>query len=371
MKRISAEGNLSIAVSSDRWQLIEHGDEDEQVVLEAETGTPLHYTSGFATSRHLPESGTLPTESILYVVLGWSESDSHWQLGLMLHPTLAEERGGRWCKLARWHDPSSSAIRADATEAGEALAQVTGLPFHLIAPENTPDDSLLEPTPEPEPVIPPVPLIPLPIRADIWTLSHANADSLSLDLGKQWANATLRQILWHIFWVLVYIALLYGAYTAGIAPVQPEFLPYLAIFSAVVLVLLIIRNGYRLFTHINRILFAESSATGQHNESPRWTEPADDVKAVYVSHVFSSGDVRKGKVDALPQYSELNLLLHDESFRFLLAYEETKETVNLSQAPIDGIHPLISNDAQTNLQWIALHIAETLNVPCYYDFRSR
>lgn len=381
MKYISAEGNLSIAVSPDRWQLIRNGDMQEQVMMQAETGAPLHYNDQFGSSRRLPESGSLDPETVRRVVLGWSEGDASWHLGLMLDSSLADERGSRWCELARWHDPEMAEHQAEATEAGEALAQTINRPFYTVPPETQPEassiaqaDGLDLSLTEEAPPAPPVPLAALPLTADLWTLSANPDESLTLSLNKSWSNGLIRQSLWYALWVAVYLLLLYGAATAGIAPIQPEILPYLAIFSAVVLVLLILRNLYWLFTHTNRIRFqpADASVTAYHNQSERWTGTAPDtIKAVYVSHVFSKSDVRKHKADAVPQYSELNLMLADETFRFLFAYEETKESADLSNVPPETVHPLTSNSAQTQLHAIGLHLAQALNVPCYYDFRAR
>ena len=105
MDRISAAGNLTIEVKPESWRLIVNGNSQERVLVEVSPGEPIRYIPTFAAKRRLPDTGKLPIENIQRVVLGWSNEDESWHLGLLLTPELASARGSRWCEIARWPDP--------------------------------------------------------------------------------------------------------------------------------------------------------------------------------------------------------------------------------------------------------------------------
>ena len=139
MERISAASNLIIEAQPQSWRLLVNGSTgSERVLVEAVSGEPLRYGESFGSRRHLPESGMLPREDIQGVVLGWSEKDVSWHLGLVLKGALVAERGSRWCGLAHWHDPLANRYMETAIQAGQMLAEQ----LHLGNVEGQPQRSL-------------------------------------------------------------------------------------------------------------------------------------------------------------------------------------------------------------------------------------
>ena len=108
MEKISAAENITIEMEYEYWRLLQNGAEEPHVLVEARSGKPLNYIEEFASTRRLPETGSLPVNYIQRVVLGWSNVDKSWHLGLLLESELAQMRGSRWCEMAHWPDPSTA-----------------------------------------------------------------------------------------------------------------------------------------------------------------------------------------------------------------------------------------------------------------------
>ena len=130
------------------------------VLLEVLPDAPLRYTTAFARTRRFPKAGVLPNQYIQRVLLGWSEDDESYHLGVVVTPRLADARGSRWCALARWPDPEKDVFKNEAQQAGKALAEVLNRPFSIAPiPKHDPD-----PTPIPKP------LPALPLRLQSWEM---------------------------------------------------------------------------------------------------------------------------------------------------------------------------------------------------------
>jgi hypothetical protein len=363
MERIAAAENITIELSEARWRMIANGSAAPQVLLEAQAGQPVNYVTDFAATRRMPRSGSLPTDQIQRVVLGWSPGDEAWHLGLLLDMELAQARGSRWCEIAHWPDPSTTVFQDLAARAGESLAQVTTRPFHFVEPK--PEAAKVE--------TPSRPLPPLPLEvSDSWTLEAAEAGDLQLVRAPRVSRTMLRRAVWYGLWSVVYFVLVYLTLTSGIAPSNPVFLPYLGIFSGVVLVFLMIKNIYLYFTSPDRIVIdAEArQVRGQRGSVARWMERGSNMQGVYVSQVIGR---RRGKKPA-PQYGELNLYLANGRFHHLISadhieeYEQEPDTGE--ELPLDSVSELTSQHVTTPLQAAALHIGKALDLPVRYDQRS-
>ena len=360
MERISAAGNLSIEMDDSRWRLIANGDRAETVVIEAEAGSPLRYTARFAQARRLPEAGTLPLQYIQRVVLGWSHSDESWHLGLLLGPELAQQRGSRWCEIARWPDPDITTFEMLATRAGETLAGVVGRSLYIvpIAPR------------EAAPARPPRPLPPPPLHFNLWTF-EAEGNALQFRRARAWALGLVRRIVWYSFWIGVYALLIITTFTSGIAPPRPEFLPLLGGFAALVLVGINLRSLYLLATWPNRLRIDPTRQTVQalRGDSIRWQFERAEISGVYISHVISRR--RPGRKSSAIHHSELNLQLSDGQFHHLLTLELPQDQISESQdlPQQDEVLPLTADDVTTEAQAAAVYIATALDLPCWYDRR--
>jgi hypothetical protein len=365
--RVSAADDLVIEMQAERWRLIANGSGGQRVLVEARAGHPLRYIGPFAISRRLPDTGALPASQIQRVVLGWSGSDEAWHLGLVLRQELAEVRGSRWCEVAHWPDPDQSAYSEIAQRAGESLAQAVTRPFYLVPPRTEPVT-----TPRAAGAVSDRALPGLPLRFDIWTMERT-PQGVQLVRSGSWARRTVRRVLWYAFWAVVYAVLVYTSLTRDIAPVRPEFLPLLGIFSGVVLVGLILYHLYQLFTRPDRFV-ADSTTrtlTALRGRSVRWRLIRGEIKAVVVSQVLSKSR-KRGEHRPVSHYGELNVQLPGDEFRYMLNTDQAQEYLSpVDEMPKgDHITPLTTRECQTQLQAAALYLAQALNVPCWYDRRA-
>jgi hypothetical protein len=362
--RISAAENLTIELQPDRWRLIANGGMEENVVVEASPGSPLRYIAGFGRTRRLPENGALSVEHIQRVVLGWSQQDEAWHLGFVLNSELAQARGSRWCELAHWPDPDTDVYDELALRAGKSLAQAVERPFYLVPPQIAP-----------APLVPAEPLPEPPFQFEQWTFERAAGDNFQFVRARSSALTAVRRILWYALWVIVYIILVVRTLTAGIAPAKPEWLPYLGIAAALLLVVLILRNLYKLLTEPNRIVIDGSKRAVRAfiGTRERWRLFAgNQIESVYVSHVAyrrSDGNSRAKSVF----YGEINLYLRNGKFRRIMDMERLKTIRSRQDEPErvdDVITPLTLNQVETPMQAAGLYIAQALGVPCLEDQRS-
>ncbi len=360
MNQISAAGNLTIELQPNRWRLLVNGNTEETVLLEANAGQPLRYLPRFGGKRRLPDSGTLPVAYVQRVVLGWSNEDESWHLGLVLEPSLAQARGSRWCEIAHWPDPETNVFADVASQAGQSLARTITRPFNLIPPRV-------------EAQAPAPPLPELPLKFDLWTLERADANRIQLTRASSWARSRVVRVLWYSFWVVVYVVLALTTLLRGIALPSPEFLPYLGLAAALVLVGMIGYLLVQLLTTPNRIVVDAGSGNviALRGKRPRWRVNRDQVVSVYVTQVMG----RRGKQPKI-SHGELNLFLNGGRFLFLV--EQGQPSV-----AVEGLHPSLNGDdasdivtpltqlqARTDLQAAGLYMAQALNVPCMYDQRT-
>lgn len=370
MERISAARNLSIENQPECWRLIVNGGGSERVLLEARPGEPLRYVTTFGVQRRLPASGVLPVENIERVVLGWSKQDEAWHLGLLLSDDVAQTRGSRWCGLAYWPDPELDLYRDIAGQAGQTLAQKLARPFIIVPPPAaTPREQAAAEA------ITPAALPKLPIALHEWTLSRPQEGLLVLVLGARWGRARLLRALWFSFLSAVFLVLSIRSLEGIIAPTQPAFLPYLGIASAVFLLGASLRLIVTTLTRERRIEIDATSRTirAVSGRRTRWILAADDLRGVYASHCL--GKSRQNGQQRAVQYGELNLALKDGDFRRLLQHGPTDEFIaapdgDAQLLKTERVVPLTPAAAQTLLQAVALHIAQALGVPAYFDQRA-
>jgi hypothetical protein len=361
MNRISAAGNLTIELQPSRWRLLVNGNTDEAVLLEANVGQPLRYLPRFGSKRRLPDSGMLPVAYIQRVVLGWSNEDESWHLGLVLEPSLAQARGSRWCEIAHWPDPETSVFADVASQAGQSLARTITRPFNLIPPRVEAQAP------------PPPPLPELPLQFDLWMLERADNNRIQLTRASTWSRSRVVRVLWYSFWVVVYVVLALTTLLQGIALPSPEFLPYLGLAAALILIGMIGYLLYQLLTTPNRIVVDAGSGNviALRGSRPRWRVNREQVHAVYVTQVLG----KRGKQRKI-HHGELNLFL--DGSRFLLLVEQGQPEIAADGVPAslngddahDLVTPLTQLQARTDLQAAGLYVAQALNVSCLYDQRT-
>lgn len=359
MEQISAAENITIEMADDHWRLLSNGAYKPHVLVEAAPGQPLSYISEFARTRRLPTTGSLPVELIQQIVLGWSNLDESWHLGLLLDSELAEVRGSRWCEIAHWPDPSTSVFSDIATRAGESLAQVTTRPFHLVPPQPA--------QAEPEPPLPDLPLA----FDDLWTLERSATGEVQFVRSGRWARDMTRRILWYTLWTIVYIILIVATLTSGIAPANPPFLPLLGVFAAMILAGLIGRNLYQLLTAPNRYVVDvhQRQMRAQRGSQVRWQLRAEQIQSVYVSQFVNQGKRRANKPAVY--YAEINLHLTSGKFQHIITTEQVEDYHPERDADgnNDSVDSLTTHNLATSLQAAGLYVAQALDLSAVYDRR--
>ncbi len=360
MDRISAGGNLTIEHNIDHWRLLSTSNGQEPLLFEAETGKPISYIEIFGTKRRLPKGGKLSLDDVQRIVLGWSYEDGSWHLGLLVEPELAEQRGSRWCELARWPDPDTTVFNDVAAEAGRALARTLQRPFNLIEPDRT---EALAAAPS---YAPPAPLRALPLQFDQWTLTRQSA--LQFVRSPQWTRQRVLRLAWYALLVVAYFVLSIVTLTQVIALPKPEFLPYLGIVVGVFLIGMMLYTLFELINRPSRVVVDNNGVEGKRGNNAAWQVPKESIDAVYVSEVVN----RKGKKRVV-YHGEINLHLKDGSFRSVLEQPHTVEEENVPAAPIsdETVIPLTLYNAQSDLQMAGLHVAQTLGIECQYDQRIK
>ncbi len=374
---ISAADNLVIETSPDNWRMLVNTNfvdniQGDGIILEAIPGQPLRYTTVFARTRRLPKNGVLALNHIQRVVLGWSWDDEAWHLGLLLEDRLARARGSRWCEVAKWPDPEQDLYQDLAVKAGESLARNIGRPFNLVP--------LRDPGIETLPVSVPLPALPLELQE--WRLGRAqNNGWLVFVRNPEWARERMRRIVWYGFWSVIYVLLSVMTMVSDIAPPRPDFLPYIGLVTAVLLVGLVGYSAYELRTTARRVILDPTTrriwGTTRRGSKPVWRKGREEVDSVYVTEVVDinlteATEEDKGQpVAADIFYGELNLRLTDGTYYFLLNQEEP-ETITEPIYGVPGeVQPIEAGMITTKLQAAAAYIAEALDVPLWYDCRSK
>ncbi len=359
MNRITAGGSLTIEIQPTRWRLVNNSTADgDSALVEANYGEPLRYLPTFATSRRLPDTGVLPNAYVQRVVLGWSNEDEAWHLGFLLDSELAQPRGSRWCELVHWPDPDGDLFANSARAAGESLAEMMSRPFYYVPPK-------ISSAPAPAPV----PLPALPGKIDNWTVATTPNGQIDLSLAQESGRARLSRAIWYFVLSIVYIILSILTLVSGIALPRPEFLPFLGLAAAILLLGISIRTLLVRSVKLDRIIVhPEAKAIrGLLAKRGRWRYEVDELQAIYVTTV-AARKPRNGRQSV--EYGELNLQRRDGSFHFVMNQQALEiETTENASAFQDGIRPLTPSEARTSLQQLALHIATMLGIPCYADVR--
>ncbi|MBL8163598.1 MAG: hypothetical protein JNJ61_16555 [Anaerolineae bacterium] len=363
MDRISAAGNLTIEIDAELWRLLLTNNTRETVLLEAAPNQPLRYIELFGSKRVLPSTGALPLHTVQRVVVGWSADDDSWHLGLLLGPEIAQPRGSRWCELARWPDADQTVFGDLAAQAGRGLARVLACPFNLIEPQQQTAAKVT--TIKPRAAAQPLP--ELPLQLNHWTLDRRSA--LQFTRAAQWSRARIIRIIWYVLLIAVYLALSVATLRGTIALPRPEFLPYLGLVTAVLLVGFIIYTLYQLLSAPNRIV-VDNQISAMRGNNVRWAYAGQDVQAVYASEIVN----RNGKKRSI-YHGELNLYLNDGTFRRLLDVphmvfnDQVRDIDNHLQEEL--VTTLTADTTSSDLQAAGLYVAQALGVECRYDLRLK
>lgn len=387
MTQISAAGLLTIDFTPDGWHLIRKDEFGERTTLiSAIPMQPLQYDAGFAQTRRLPKSGALPVKYVRQVVVGWSEDDQAWHLGILLMRDLADARGSRWCELADWPDPDQSLFRDHAHASGTALARILGRPFNFITPRAETESQPIS-TPKPQaisqpqqPSAPPPPLPSLPLHIGLWALENGDEQPnlLQFTRSRRWTIARMTRILWYVILGVLYVVLSVTTLNsdlalpnAGTMLPNPELLPYLGIIIAGFLTFLIVQIVLEIIQTPNRIVIDPNSRSiiGLRGNAVRWTRPAQELQSIYITQEVNKGRKKKRTIFR----GEINLFLDNGEFQRILEQPDEEDTFiedENTPAPTEEVIPLTQYNARSDIQVAGLYMAKTLgNLPCWYDQR--
>ena len=369
MNRIPAAEHLIIETHPDAWRLITFNEEgDERGLLEARTDRPFRYAASFATSRRLPRSGTLTNDLVWQVVLGWSNDDDAWHLGLVLASDLATARGSRWCEIARWPDPDPVVFEDLARDAAESLAQILGSPLNVVEPRDRRAGTA-------QPALP-----DMPLEVGMWALNRDPNGELEFKRSSRWLVGKVTRILWYLLLIAMYLLLSLATLNsdlalpnAGTMLPSPELLPYLGLIVAAVLTLFVFYNLYEISTKPDRIRVsgAKHTVAALKGNSTRWRMNGNDLESIYVTQVVN----RRGSKNTIYE-AQINLYLKNGKFHKVVEQdkkeEETDELRNNDVVLTEEVLPLTRFSVHSDAQAAALAIAEELDaLPCWYDRRTR
>ncbi|MFN8530623.1 MAG: hypothetical protein U0670_18615 [Anaerolineae bacterium] len=426
-ERIAAGGSITIDAGPDHWRLIHTDDGTEHILLETGPGKSIRYTTAFGSSRRLPSSNTLPADTVEQVVVGWTSRDQAWHLGFVLSPTIALERGSRWCELAHWADAQADRWGETAAQTGQALAAQINRPFKRVdaPPSVTPPAPLTtEPptavsdtspvrtvtgdtspiTPRPPlgelvnastPPAPPPPLPALPIKLDEWTLVQIAPAQLELRRSSAWGRGRVLRALWYLVLAVVFLVLSIGSLMGGIAlprmsgihlevsnrvlldiPAPPSITLVIAgFFCAGLLVILALVSLFKAMTGLRKISIDGEMqlVRGMRGRTPIWSLPSAEIASVYASVVVEPISSRRRPESRKVEYGELNLLLKERLFEFITQVHrfEDRIPVDANANNEDSVQPLTAYNAVTPLHAVALYIARALDLPAMIDQRVR
>lgn len=379
MIEIAAADNLMIQIDADQWRLLSYAENGKETeLLKVLPQQALTFLPDFALMRRFPSNGTLTAEYISMVVLGWSEDDSAWHLGLLLSDEFSELRGSRWCELAHWPELDPTVFQALAEQAGRELARIIGIDFRVIPPRQTTTEAgISTATTDHEPK-PEVMLTEPPFRFGAWDFEYSPEGFLQFVRTQRWRNGRIMRMLFYGVMTVIYIALSIATLqsdlalpNSGILLPSPEYLPYLGLFSALVTLIIALSTLHDLLFKVNVIRIEPERIAGLRGDKGRWEIPVQDIESIYITHLLS-----QQRKHVFVKYGEINVHTKDGVFVKLMeqSENETEQKQGLPDNRIDQfvveIHP---EENLTDLQASALHICKTLqgDIACYYDQRRK
>jgi hypothetical protein len=368
MPTVLAADDLTIQYDSARWYLYNgRGESTPPSVSAAPSG--MAYTPAFAASRRLPESGFLAAEQIALVALGYAAEDSAWHLGIMLTPEAALGRGSRWCGLARWQ----TELTAEAEPTARALAALWNKPFKLIPPSAPSAPALpTRPEPEPTPSAPEPPLMPLPIRADDWEFGERDG-AYVLRRSADWQRGLLARMLFFALLAPLFAILSIGALNTPYARVSPEWLPFVGLGIAALLLALAVWQGLAIRRETHVLIDLRNQLVrliSRGSKRVRTQLPYESAEYVLISHVVNR---RKPADDvAGAQKVGLEVWLHIYAGRrgfILLAHMDEVEGRMAAGADFRQKRLLHLGEIDSPAHHIGAWIGRELDVPVYVEER--
>lgn len=381
MQIIPVMPDLSIELEHDKWRLVQDQDNGKtlQTLVEASPQV-LRFHSTFVERHHLP-AGELAASQVEKVVLGWTPESQNWQLGLFLKHSFANGSDVRWCELASFPSGAAHQYESAARSVGEALSRILNSPFQVVdgggleAPET---DMATQPSHQTIPLaVRPVPLQDLPIELGDWIVRYAPAGMI-WQLTSRWQSRHIMRVVFFVVVSVLFVLLGVGSLRSGLAPVNPDWLPYVSFGIALVVAYSALENLWKLLMRrqvvvddLAREVRCEVAATGIVD----WRVPYDRVSFLLVSQEPARPLGRRSRSD--PMHITQNAWLHlYAGDRFYLVSEVENAQGKSWQwekvrrrVPSEERLPLELTEYDTPLHHAALQMAKKLGVEAFVDVR--
>lgn len=321
---------LVLKVDQDEWRLVADRSDGLTLFTVTAADRTVRYRPEFARARRLPPDGELSASYVQEVVVGWSQEDHTWHLGLLLVPSLAETRGGRWCQLACWPFGAVQDTRAEAREAGESLAHALGKRFRFV---DAPAGAAVSPSVEPASISPVADTQPVQLRQEALTpprvarpielpLDLGDWQLRKIDIGMQWEHKGVWVLgtLWSIFGRIVlgsaFIFLSVLTLRSPYATVQPSVLPYVGLVIGIGLIIAAVLYTVRRLREEVVVLDEDERQVRRHLDLTSdilETYEFEEIAAVVATQIAQGGRQRgsNGEPDHMAHEGWLHLLLQE------------------------------------------------------------
>jgi hypothetical protein len=389
METIRAAHNLTIELSPVSWRLVNGtqrpGQPGALIALFDVRDQRITCSPAFAKARHLPGDGGLLPQDIARVVVGWAPESQNWHLGLLL--AARPENGYKmlWCGLASWPSEQNADYKAQAVQAGQALARAIDRPFHLVPAPRAPVSPLSDTQPlqattrldtiatldrKIEPRTP-------PFEFETWTMLAVPKGYVWQRRG-QWMLAAGLRVLAFGALAALFIVLGIGAQTRGLAQVNPVWLPLVGMGVGVIMGLLMLRSLGAFFSTSDVIVDATAREVRCQTRllaRVRWRVPFEQVAYLLISQTPAHSQGRKDRDGPMRTVQDVWLHLYDGHAFWPLADLEHVEglchdwDVTRQHQKKRGRRKLHLSHYDTPAHHAAQLLAKTLDTDLWLDIR--
>jgi len=303
IETIQAAHHLTIEHSPARWRLVNGALADEPLALLEVDEHGIRCAPAFAAARRLPD-GDLSRADVARVVVGWAPQVAAWHLGLLLADAAAEDRRPRWCGLASWPNGLPGEHAADARAAGLALARALDRPLRVIPPPGEPDPGAADTQAIQSTT--PIAAVQLPVvrllARQVPPFEFEEVELVATPTGYAWRRrarwlllAAARAVAMLALAVL-FLLMGIGTQTSGLAAVNPDWLPWLGMAVAGLLVVLAARSLWNVLAASDVIVDTQAGEVRRQNRlsgSVRWRLAFASVAYVVVSQAAARPQGRR------------------------------------------------------------------------------
>jgi hypothetical protein len=214
-----------------------------------------------------------------------------------------------------------------------------------------------------------IPLHPLPLQVGEWLVS-ALYNGLQWERTKRWRNDQLVRGAFFAILTPIFGLLSLGAWLSPYAKVQPEWLPLLGLaLAAVMLLSALMAFGQILSSPLTSIDSRLRVIQQKRRSSNKMLQsPFEGLEYVLISHTV----VRKQNHDAERMIAALEVWLHVYSPRrgfIQICNSEHIEGYIQRNLNMAGRRPLDLTEIDTPAHHAAVHVAQTIGIPVYYEER--